>query len=165
MVPCENCLGNRYCIMRFCMVVNDAELSSPAFLRSVRADTSQLALYPGDMVEWLSDQYCKTKLTVIDGDGRAVYLDTSVFEATDDEIDAGKAKLVAERMRSWFDDSFLALVPDGVVPRLRREAWERFRVATTIYACVYPLKARRWPRIIPANDNWPEPAANDNDPA
>lgn len=146
-------------------VVNDAELSSPQFIRAVQNFGYGLDVEPSRWHDFLLDCYCNAKQPIVCGCGYEVELNTELFEASDADIDEGRGDDIKEATRNWFRMRFGSAVSEGAHVFLTRPNREKFRVVSSILAAAFPDVACHWPRIKPANDNCPcFKAANDNFP-
>jgi hypothetical protein len=144
------------------LLVTDAELANPEFLRDVRNFAASLRISAAKWVDFLLDEFSRLDICVMNEHRQPVTLDAEIFEPTDAEIDADEAERVHARITDWFEATMCKSVPDHIRPRLRREARERFRFTATVLRALFPLEAMMW-GVRPANDN--ERAANDNLPA
>lgn len=140
-------------------VVTDNEIMNPDFVRAVRNHLASLNVPATGMLNYLADIYRDLDTDIVDGLGLPVFLDFGPLESDPDEKDIVSKCPVEETIRDWFR-TMTTPVPDNTVPRVRRVAWERFRVVATLTVASNPDKT--WPRSIAANDNMH--SANDNCP-
>lgn len=166
---CTACILYGFCRKNYSPIVIDAELNNPLFVGSVRQHCYKLTkhhqLTPSKWHEFVIDLLRDTKVKIINRGGSEALVDTSVFEASDIEIDAGLEYQVRERIRGWFKATCCAPVNSYHQLHVRREARPRFITLATVICAAYPEEAIAWPRIWAANDNSKLPsAANDNNP-
>lgn len=145
------------------LMINDAELSSPPLICAIQNFGFSLGVSPSHWPDFQMDLYCNAARAIVCPCGREMMLRTELFEATDEEIDAGRAVMVKEASRTWFRMRFGQPTPKGSRVFLTKPNREKFRVTASILAAAFPDAERNWPRIPIANDNCPEfCAANDN---
>ena len=135
---CVQCLGLNYCRQLASLIVSDAELRNPEFVRDVRTHASRMALTRDGWLPWLENAYRDYPGMIVDASGDPVPLDLSVFETAS--------------IRDWFRDFAVRETPAHVRPRLRVEARERVLVLATLLRAIDPKAASSW-GIRAANDN------------
>lgn len=165
--PLSACRALGFCTKKHFLQASVSEVPYQDFVRAVRYTTS-LATFieditPSQMPDWLSDQYRDAKAKMIDAKGREAELDLSIFEATDEDIDAGRAKDVLEDFREFFrNNAFNA--PRGNYRVFVTKKWHKhFATMASVVGVAYPEHSRWWPRVIKgqlidprvANDNCP----------
>lgn len=145
------------------LVFNDAELSSAPLIGAVQNFGHSLGVAPSQWPDFQMTLYANARSKIVCPCGREAFLNTELFEANDNDIDAGLAHLTEEANRNWFRMRFgKPCAPDARV-FLMPDSREKFRVTATILAAAFPKVAESWPRILPANDNCTCTApANDN---
>lgn len=140
---CTPCLGLGYCRQLRTRLVDDAQLSSPAFIRDVRAYAHALKIGRDSWLSWLEDAYRDYPGLIVNAAGEPVFLDLSVFETAS--------------IRYWFRDFACTSCPSDAIPHVNGEAWERVRVFATLLRAVDPSGTAMW-GVRPANDNAPPPS-------
>ena len=133
---CAECYLQGYCRNLRSRAVADAELT-PAFIADVRHTMQALDLGQEEWEPFLTAAYRDYPGTIVDRDGKAVWLDTSVFDG--------------ENVRTWFRDLCRTL-PANAKPRLKHNVRKRFAVLATILRARHPVRAALWGVAI-ANDN------------
>lgn len=134
---CPECYLQGYCRRLRSRIITDAELSNPAFIRDLRAYAAELRVSCDRWLDYLLDAYRDYPGLIVDGLGREGVLNTEVFDEPS--------------IRYWFRDFAGTPCQPDIVPRVRREAWERVRALATILRAVDPVAASRW-GIRAAND-------------
>lgn len=166
---CTDCFLYGFCRKNYSPIVIDSELNNPVFVGSVRQHcfklTRQHQLTPSKWHDFVIDLLRDTKVTIISRSGLEALVDTSVFEASDIQIDTGFEHHVRERIRGWFKATCCTPINSYHQLHVRREARPRFIALASVICAAYPDEAITWPRIWTANDNLHLPqAANDNNP-
>lgn len=105
------------------LLVSDAELGNPDFLRGLRDFCFNLHISSYHWLDVLTDLYRDYRGCVVDGSGRVVFLDMDVFEIP--------------HVRDWFRDFCCTVCPPHITPYVRGEAKERVRVLATIIRVTY----------------------------
>lgn len=136
---CNQCLTRGHCRHLQSKVVSDAELSNPEFIRDLRRHALGLRFGRDAWLDKLADLYRDYPGRIVNVDGCEAALDFEPFEQCDS---------IAE----WFREFACTPCPDDVIPRVRREAWERVRVLATVLRAVAPEQASLW-GVRPANDH------------
>ena len=138
-------------------VITPGEASHAPLVRAIRlrclALTRRHDLKPGRWHGFLIDLLRELDTDFVDSFGRVRQIDTGVFEASDAEIDAGKAVEIAERNREWF--KHVACQPlDTDAALFVTQPWHaRFRVLGSIVGAAAPEISVGWPRLrSPAAD-------------
>ena len=133
---CGECYLQEYCRRLESRVVTDAELT-PEFIRSVRAHMRVLNISPSEWGWFLIDAYRDYPGLITDPkSGCIVELDMTGFEN--------------RNFRYWFRD-LLEPLPSDVIPRIREQARNRFKVMASILRAIDPVKALLWGKTV-AND-------------
>lgn len=145
--PVQRCAG------RASRLVSDTEINNSEFVRDVRNFAAPLGLRPAEWLDRILELLALYDGCIVDGRGRPVHLDTTIFLPTDDEIDNGTAAVIEYRMRNWFEETFATPVPESVTPHVRVEAKERFRIVASILRARFPMQAAMW-GVRAANDNF-----------
>lgn len=138
---CIQCLTLGYCRRLQAQVVTDADLANPDFIRDVRAYAHSFGFGRDVWLDRLTDLYRDYPGRIVDMNGDEVTLDFEAFEQ-------------CESIADWFREFACTPCPEDVIPRVRREAWERVRVLATILRAHAPERASLW-GIRPANDHTP----------
>ncbi|KCZ89734.1 hypothetical protein [Hyphomonas jannaschiana] len=137
---CVQCLSKGFCEQIQTRIVSDEELSNPDFVRDVRNFSAGLAVDPNSWLEALYNMYCQYPGSIVDRNGRELFLDLEHFEVP--------------YIREWFRDWACSPIDQNVRPRVREESRERIRVLGTVLKAKYPEHAMLW-GVRPANDNAP----------
>jgi len=132
---CGQCYLVGYCRRLTSKVVTRGELSS-AFIGDVRRFMAAMNLTRDQWLPYLDAAYRDYPGRIVDAAGIEIALDMEVFDRPS--------------LRYWFRD-LCRPIPEGVTPRLRREALGRFIVTASILRAVHPVAALLWGREI-AND-------------
>lgn len=138
---CNQCLTLGYCRRLQDRLVTDGELANPEFIRDVRRHAHSFGFGRDAWLDRLTDLYRDYPGRIVDINGEEVALEFEAFEQCDSIAD-------------WFREFACTPCPEGVIPRVRREAWERVRVMATILRAHAPEQASLW-GIRPANDHTP----------
>jgi hypothetical protein len=137
---CLSCYTQGYCRRLFARIVSDAELKDRNFVCDVRAHASKMKILPDQWRSFLIDTYRDYPGTILDEEGKAMWLKMSVFDDPN--------------IRYWFRDTLCIPCRPGVIPRMREESVERMRVTATILRAIDPVGASLW-GLRPANDEMP----------
>ena len=148
---CAACTCPSLCRRR-ARVVSDLELKNPEFIRDVREFGRALGKSPGEWLDYVLENYARFDGCIVNQDGRSVLLSTHIFLPTDEEVDDGNAGLIENRMRNWFEETFVDPTPAHVTPQVRYPGSERFRIVATVLRAAYPVEAMMW-GVRAANDN------------
>lgn len=132
---CGECYLQGVCRRLTSRIVTDEELT-PAFLADVRGFMRSFDLTRDQWKPFLIDAYQNYPGRIVDRNGREAMLDTSVYDLP--------------TIRDWFR-YMCEPIPDGITPRLRREARLRFIVTATILRAIHPVPALLWGKDV-AND-------------
>ena len=135
---CQCCTVMEYFRNVRTLVVDDAELSNPEFIRDVRNFARSLGISSYHWRGHLSDLYRDYHGVIIGGDGREVFLNMRVFEF--------------DNARNWFRDFCCRPTKPHVTPYVRCEARGRAKILATILRAAYPEAAMMW-GVRAVNDN------------
>lgn len=150
-------------------VIADKELEDRDLIFAIRNTCFEVSrtkeLMPGDWLTFLTNTYHHLKVMMVDINGRPLWLNTDVFEASDEEIDADMWPTITRRRREFFEYNCCRAANEngGNVEK----AWRRqFLVMASIVGAAMLEEAGRWPRRTvvraiwdikkPANDNRPQ---------
>lgn len=137
---CHYCMYLGYCHRITSLIVTDAEISNPEFIRDVRVFAHGLGLTPDQWHEFVIDAYRDYKGRIVSKRGAEVFLTTEVLEHPN--------------IRDWFKAWACRLPNPDIAPRVRKEAWGRVRVVASILRAQQPFAAQFWGlRDRAANDN------------
>lgn len=139
-------------------LVTDSELGNPEFVRDVRNFSARLGVKPAEWLDRVLELFARFDGCVVNAAHRPTHLATEIFLPTDEDIDGGKGAVIEYRIRNWFEETFATPVPESVVPHVRVEARERFRIVASILRARFPFEGMMW-GVRPANDNMLIPSA------
>ncbi len=167
MAQCPRCKGLGECSLCTPMIVTLHETRNPVFVGMVRQHcyslTKQHQLAPSHWHDFLVDIYRDLPHHIPSDSSIVNGIDMSVFEPTDQQIDAGLGGQVTERIREWFKTTCCMPLSTEIRFRVRIEGRKRFIALASIISAAYPEQSANWPRMYAANDNWkPFSPANDN---
>lgn len=133
-------------------LVTDGELKNPDFVRDVKSFGADLKVAASEWLDFCLNLLSRQDVDFIDPYGNVVDLDIEALLPSDEDIDEGRGAAFEARIRNWFSETFCNPVPDEVIPRIRVEARERFRIVATILRAQFPCAAMMW-GVRAANDN------------
>lgn len=137
---------------KYVCIVSDEEMSNPTWVRDVKNFGASLGISGADWTDFSLNLLARLDVEFIDSCGNIVDLDIEALLPSDKEIDEDRGAAFEARIRNWFSETFCDPVPDDVIPRIRIEARERFRIVATILRAQFPCAAMMW-GVRAANDN------------
>ena len=135
---CPLCLIYGYCRRTTSLLVRDAEIANPEFVRDTRLFAHSLGISPDSWHDFIIDEYRDYPGRILDPRGNETFLNISVLEVPG--------------IRDWFKAWACAPPSECATLRVRKEAWERVRIVTTILRARNPVEAQFW-GLRAANDN------------
>lgn len=131
--------------------ITRGEANHAQLVRAIRlrcwALTRQHNLKPGDWHGFLVDLLRELDADFVDSFGRIKEIDTAAFEASDVEIDAGKAMEIAERNREWFKHVACQPLETDATLFVTQSWHARFQVLGSIVGAAAPELSIGWPRL------------------
>lgn len=151
------------------LAVGLAELGRSEIVRVIRRDTfiitSAKGIKPSKCREWLNNEYRDSKPQVVDFFNKAIELDMSCFEPSDDEIDLGRANSFDEALREFFRSN-ACCPPHNRCRMFVTARWHRhFMTMASIVGVSHPEVSQWWPRIIGGKYFDPRVANNNRPPS
>ncbi len=137
---CYRCINQGYCKSTMSLIVSDAELNNPEFIRDVRETAYSMKVPKGKWLTLTSNLYRDYLGSIVDGAWQEKFLDMNVFEVA--------------YIEDWFKVWCNTKCPTHVKPSVHPKARERVRVLATILRASFPETAQNW-GYSGANDNFP----------
>ena len=159
-------MKNRIVTGRF-VALTVAEMFSSALVGAVRTSCAVIAvdegLTPLGWLDWIPTAYANLNVKITDGFGFEVVLDTSIFEASDQQIDDDSADRWYEAVRTFFRVNTAAPARPNGVHFVTRSWQPHFCILGSVIGAHRPDLSASWPRqagiyrpparLVAANDN------------
>lgn len=139
-ILCYRCVGNGFCKNTKSLIVSDAELDNPEFIRDVRKTAYSLQTTNTQWLHLITNLYRDYLGIIVDGAWQEQFLDMEVFEIA--------------YIEDWFKVWCNTKCPAHVKPSIHPRARERVRALATILRASFPKAAQNW-GYGEANDNFP----------
>jgi len=162
---CIRCVLAGYCLNLKSKAVTMEELKNPYFLYDFLKFGHSLGLEDAEWKPFLNESLLKYSGDIVDESGKAVFVDTEVFEIGEDTLFTGSKEDVSrafERIRDFFSYWFGQERELREKVHFRGNTGEKLLVVASILRAQNPHEASFWGlEGKAANDNTPQ-AANDN---
>lgn len=171
---CINCILAGYCIHLNAKVVNKYEMANPAFIYDALAFAYSLNSKPKEFTlgvelkinkpsRWkklIHKAYTEYKGRFIGSNGKEEFLNTDLFEVTDEKsFDASPKELsnANKTLCEWLEKWLCSQPETGKKVSFHGNTGERLRIVFTVLRATYPHEAQFWGlRGKAANDNNPQ---------